>query len=408
MARAKLADVVVGAGLFAALVGVAGAAVGVQRETDRRVRCAKNLHQLGESLMVYANQNNSNYPRTIYERDKPPVWGTPYADDGSDAKPTDDADPFGKDSKASRRPAVNDVTAALWLLMRETSLEPTIFVCPGTRQKPFAFDRDKHDAASQFTNFAGKHGLAANLSYSYANPYPSTDAINNGYRLNNTLGADFAVMADLNPGSDALLALDANSPPDVLKKANSPNHGGLAQNILFGDGHVEIVNTPLTGVGRDNIYTANGPAPGRTNPKQVIVDSPADANDSVLLPTAKDLGLDAPLPAIVPAKDPAALAKKIAGHYARPDGSATNNTLALEVGDHAIRVTSEHGPFEFKVLGTRGDAVVVSLKDEKGKDAGEADFTFVGKRLYIDADGDSTAELVGFGGAGDGWERSPN
>jgi prepilin-type processing-associated H-X9-DG protein len=64
-----------------------------------------------------------------------------------------------------------------------------------------------------------------------------------------------------------------------MKKANSSNHEKDGQNVLYGDGHVAWQKTPFCGIQNDNIYTAkNGLAPK-------VEASPADANDSVLLPT---------------------------------------------------------------------------------------------------------------------------
>jgi prepilin-type processing-associated H-X9-DG protein len=57
--------------------------------------------------------------------------------------------------------------------------------------------------------------------------------------------------------------------------ANSPNHDGLGQNVLYADGSVEFRTTPLAGVEDDHIYRT------RLNS---IFDSPQDATDSILLP----------------------------------------------------------------------------------------------------------------------------
>src|SRR5580765_1848923 len=39
-------------------------------ETDNRVRCASNLHQIGEALRQYASDNDGAYPRTTFDPEK--------------------------------------------------------------------------------------------------------------------------------------------------------------------------------------------------------------------------------------------------------------------------------------------------------------------------------------------------
>ncbi len=60
---------------------------------------------------------------------------------------------------------------------------------------------------------------------------------------------------------DAGVALASDRPPaDPSAVANSPNHNGRGQNVVYIDGHVEFVNSPLAGwyeadgVTRDNIF----------------------------------------------------------------------------------------------------------------------------------------------------------
>jgi prepilin-type N-terminal cleavage/methylation domain-containing protein/prepilin-type processing-associated H-X9-DG protein len=60
---------------------------------------------------------------------------------------------------------------------------------------------------------------------------------------------------------DAGVALASDRPPaNPSSIANSPNHNGRGQNVVYIDGHVEFVNSPLAGwyeadgVTRDNIF----------------------------------------------------------------------------------------------------------------------------------------------------------
>ena len=92
------------------------------------------------------------------------------------------------------------------------------------------------------------------------------------------MGAEQAIAADMNPGqkhgNDVLKPTSSSSSND-MRQANSTNHDGGGQNILYGDGHVSFESNPFVGVNKDNIYTTQD---GKIN------ESPVNANDSILLP----------------------------------------------------------------------------------------------------------------------------
>jgi prepilin-type processing-associated H-X9-DG protein len=76
-----------------------------------------------------------------------------------------------------------------------------------------------------------------------------------------------------------------------MQKANSPNHQGAGENVLYGDGHVEFQQNPFCGTKRDCVYTVAGG--NATTPTTTSNVSPAGGNaqplwagDSVLIPTA--------------------------------------------------------------------------------------------------------------------------
>jgi prepilin-type processing-associated H-X9-DG protein len=281
--RLTWADVLVG-GMLAVLLGTAALAAGVgQREVDNRVRCAANLHQIGLAILLYQNDNQQRYPRTVWNMADPtPTWGTPYA---ADAKlgPTDKADPF--DAASPVQPKPNDVSAALFLLIRTEQIPAAAFTCPSTDAKPFDFGGGKRTAQA-WTNWPA---LAGHLSYSYMNSYASMESVTIGFNTRHP-GPAFAVAADLNPGGQAALAATMRMSPAQVRPANSPNQGQDGQNVLYGDGHVDWCSDPFCGTRHDDIYTAGGPeiaAANRGAPK--VASTPVDDTDSVLLPTAADL-----------------------------------------------------------------------------------------------------------------------
>jgi prepilin-type processing-associated H-X9-DG protein len=155
-----------------------------------------------------------------------------------------------------------------------------------------------------FTNFydtttSGLPSLSKNLSYSYANPYPSTTAISSGYKMNSSLSPEFAVAADANPGSNNTGSgatangkngsITTSSAGSEMRGGNSSNHGRDGQNVLYGDGHVEWTSNPFVGAQRDNIYTYrastdNVDAHGTAPTDNTDGGTPIDLNDSLLLP----------------------------------------------------------------------------------------------------------------------------
>jgi prepilin-type processing-associated H-X9-DG protein len=243
------------------------------REQANRVKCASNLRQIGQGIQMYANENKGNFPRTVYDD----VGGTPTEYTAPDA-----SNPFEPGG-----PGPNDVTAALFLLLRTQDLTSEIFICPTSQGERLTFDGKDVSKVSNFPS--GLH-----LTYSYTNPYPTPEAVKQGFKLNYELTSDFAIAADINPGPPGVVNVKPTSTRREMSTANSGNHNGDGQNVLYADGHVEFQNTPFCGMMRDaakptryrdNVYTF-GAGFGATTAGVGVKGPPADALDSVLLPVS--------------------------------------------------------------------------------------------------------------------------
>ena len=236
------------------------------RPAANRVKCASNLRQIGQAMLLYANgEKDGAYPRTLADLSGKAIT----TNQGFDC--SDPADP---------RVGVNNVPASLFLLLRTQDISSEVFTCPSADSERDTFGGGTNVVTSR-ANFGD---IERNLSYSVHNMFPDEAAARTEVRWNTSMSPEFAVMADKNPGvvegSNVFAPAGPNDSVRAQHLANSMNHDKDGQNVLFGDGHAEFVANPWVGVKQDNIYTRAGST--ALGPSF----SPADAADSFLLPAA--------------------------------------------------------------------------------------------------------------------------
>jgi len=108
-------------GIIALLIAILLPALNSAREKANRVKCASHLRQLGQAINMYAGDNKGQYPRVRYVRGDIACFFTGFFRDSA----------FGPTGE----PFPNDVTAALFLLVRGEYLTLNVFVCPSSDQK---------------------------------------------------------------------------------------------------------------------------------------------------------------------------------------------------------------------------------------------------------------------------------
>jgi prepilin-type N-terminal cleavage/methylation domain-containing protein len=249
-----LVELLVVISIIALLMGILMPALSKVRQIAFRLVCGTNLSGIGKAMIVYANENEDEFPRAGGRT-------TEWADKINNWQALNRYDAFGIAADGTGGHA--SVTSSLYLLIKYTEVTPQSFVCKSdsgvSEFNPIDYgvlDRD----ITQLWDFGPYNNLEDNpgshCSYSYHMPYSL-------YALTTSSDPSLAVAADRNPwikspsGAQKIFpdAYIAGGGSEAVKAGNSPSHQGDSQNVLFADIHVDQKKTPACGVQEDNIYT---------------------------------------------------------------------------------------------------------------------------------------------------------
>jgi hypothetical protein len=234
------------------LVAILGPAFAKWRHIAGNVVCGTNLKYIGEAITVYANDYDGNYPVLPGRGPWSKRLGFEYYHAEADFSVG------GAEEYNSRT-----ISASMYLLVREADMSGKSFVCPKSSQEVFKGENPKGLGIVELWDFGPDP--YRHVSYSMHNPYGK-------YPAHDELSASFAVVGDMSPwlldgdvvgpGKDGtapqLIADDWSGgwvEKGLIQAANSSNHGGEGQSVLYGDGHNAFERRSDVGMGHDGIYT---------------------------------------------------------------------------------------------------------------------------------------------------------
>ncbi len=255
------------------------------RELSKRSVCAANLKGIGGSLAFYAGENSNQWPSPYDSEAKlTPPGGVDYVGAISSHRGRASDPNSGDITRMQTIPDRVSTTRCLWALIRAQMSIQISFICPSANDLCNSDEWPQHywdfgvgDITGPATSEQVRQGWSQ-VSYGYQVPFGKSGKPSP--RANTPLMADKGPFgAALDAGLPAPPQINANdkSSAKQWRPWNSPNHGGQGggegQNVLYADGHVDWVATPLAGVRKDNIYTqqsggelgevqGNRPAPG--------------------------------------------------------------------------------------------------------------------------------------------------
>jgi len=271
-----LVELLVVIGIIAVLMAILLPALSAVKRVAQRVVCGSNLSGIGKAMLLYANDQEGDFPRGGGSAS---LWGNNgmindwFAQDG-----TQYGTPPGRSAT---------ITCSLYLLIKYADVTPAQFVCRGdigtkefklsdvTATLPPTIDEvsdvwDFGDTATMGpTNFPGNRN-----SYSYHDPYENTGITpRQSFPLGSYSDPASPLMADRNPYFDRNAKAyiggatpaegkaptwETTPPPGHLadpdRTGNAAAHQRDGQNVLFNDSHVGWEKYPNVGISKDNIW----------------------------------------------------------------------------------------------------------------------------------------------------------
>ncbi len=268
-----LIELLVVISIIALLIAILLPSLAKAKELANRAVCSANIRSIIQSMTIYAQSNNSQFPTVVTPN------STTYQN--NPGTPTNGA-------STSAAAVVNSIyatpyqrgspLACMWLMVLQGQITPKSFICPSdpiANQPSAEFDVNN----DYYSNFGMINGTVSTTgqgeSYSIAFPWNYINGASEvgGWWNTNNATSDLPLVSDMAPTKDtAALANTKRDPTQALTNTygpyiyNSGNHNGAGQNVGFGDDHVTWETDPYIGQNQDNIFTfgATGTTGGGT------------------------------------------------------------------------------------------------------------------------------------------------
>ena len=255
-----LIELLVVIAIIAMLMGMLMPALAAAKNKAMILVCGANLGGLGKAMLVYASDNEDNFPRAGGPKS---IWDTSGFCGGM---PMNWIHPnrltaYGLGTVTSPRDGKVTVTASIYLLVKNNNITPGQAVCKadGAREFKTSLESLSPRTLEQVWDFgvtllnvfpAGSPTMGftgAYCSYAYQMPYYVLNK--ESFALDDTYNPDTPVLADRNPH------LDMRRPAgDAGPGQPSYSHGGKGQNVWFKNGSAEWLKDVTAGIGGNNIY----------------------------------------------------------------------------------------------------------------------------------------------------------
>ncbi len=240
----SLVELLVVVAIIALLIGILIPALAYAQIIVRRANSGANLRGIGQSLVNYTTVNDDRYPLAGSTDPTKPASGFNSAQRGQ------------RELKPDHPDLVNNITASLWVLVREGHVTPEIFINPNTsdRADEMLDDSGRVVALNATRDFRWTDTGDKPLSYTTGNWHHAQRRKN--FSANARSG--WVLMSDDSnadgPGVHTHAFNDDVDRETIERKENSLNERGDGQNVLFADGHVSFENTPFAGPSKDSIF----------------------------------------------------------------------------------------------------------------------------------------------------------
>ena len=246
----------------------------LDRPLANQAVCSVNVRSLIQSMIIYAQDNNNEFPAAssnansntanqMFPAASGPTGNT-YAN-GPHITTSDTAATLQAAARAAygKGMMVGSPLASMWLLVLNGQMTVKSFICPSD---PYATQPSElYNASSNYyTNFGivnnATSGIGNGESYSIDFPWRYKTGKIGGWWMNNTT-SDLPLAADMAPAYDPTGGKLARDPLLPLSNFagnyifNSGNHAGEGQNVGFGDDHVVWEDNPYVGENSDSIYS---------------------------------------------------------------------------------------------------------------------------------------------------------